>query len=76
MAVGAVSGVLVGEGIFGLTVIANTTSPVYWTLSVLAGLAILVVVGWWKRGVRQALLTSALTAGTAVAFWMLAQAVP
>lgn len=30
---GALSGLLVGEGAYGLTVVADTTSPVYWTIS-------------------------------------------
>lgn len=41
--VAGLSGLLVGEGVYGLTVVADTTSPVYWTFSVLAGLVFL---GW------------------------------
>lgn len=36
--------VLVGEGVYGLTLIADTTSPVYWSLQILAGAAIATVV--------------------------------
>jgi hypothetical protein len=34
---GVLAGVLVGEGVYGLTVVADSTSPVYWTLSLVAG---------------------------------------
>lgn len=40
-AVGAVSGVLVGEGVYGLTVIAATTPAEYWTGSIAVGVAFL-----------------------------------
>ncbi|PDP89100.1 hypothetical protein CQJ94_05030 [Glycomyces fuscus] len=42
LAAGAMSGVLVGEGVYGLLYIADTTSPVYWSCSVAAGAAFLV----------------------------------
>lgn len=42
LAVGAMSGVLVGEGAYGLLYIADTTSPVYWSCSIAAGAAFLV----------------------------------
>lgn len=42
LAVGAMSGVLVGEGVYGLLCISDTTSPVYWSCSVAAGFAFLV----------------------------------
>lgn len=40
---GALAGVLVADAFYGLSVVADTTSPVYWTLCLLAGLALLVV---------------------------------
>ncbi|MFC3996968.1 DUF6518 family protein [Nocardiopsis sediminis] len=42
-AIGAMSGVLVGEGAYGLTVIADTTSPPYWWGSIAVGAGML---GW------------------------------
>lgn len=36
--------VLVGEGVYGLTRIADTTSPIYWSLQIAAGVAIAIVV--------------------------------
>lgn len=41
VAVGAMSGVLVGEGAYGLTVIAATTPAGYWTASIVVGVAFL-----------------------------------
>ncbi|WP_017585632.1 DUF6518 family protein [Nocardiopsis ganjiahuensis] len=43
LAVGAMSGVLVGEGVYGLTVIAATTPAAYWTGSVTVGLLFLLL---------------------------------
>ncbi|GAB3445515.1 hypothetical protein GCM10027570_15710 [Streptomonospora sediminis] len=68
-AVGAVSGVLVGEGVYGLVVISDTTPPAYWAGSIAAGLALLA----WAcvrrfAGPRAVLLSAAITAVTAAAF--------
>ncbi|MGV8886427.1 MAG: DUF6518 family protein [Microbacteriaceae bacterium] len=41
LAAAAPSAVVIGEGIYGLTVIADTTSPVYWALSILSGIALI-----------------------------------
>jgi hypothetical protein len=38
-----VSGVLIGEGVYGLTVIADTTYPPYWWVQMAVGAALL---GW------------------------------
>ena len=39
----APAAVLIGEGLFGLTVVIDTTSPVFWTIEFAAGIAIVVV---------------------------------
>ncbi|OUD88478.1 hypothetical protein BC477_10815 [Clavibacter michiganensis subsp. michiganensis] len=39
--VAVLSAVLVAEGIFGLTVVAETTSPVYWTLEIVLAVGFL-----------------------------------
>jgi hypothetical protein len=44
LAVAAPSAVLVGEGVYGLTVVADSTSPVYWSLQIAGGVAFVVVV--------------------------------
>lgn len=40
---GALAGVLIADGIYGLTVVGSSTSPIYWTLCVVAGLALVAV---------------------------------
>ncbi|MFC7326583.1 DUF6518 family protein [Marinactinospora rubrisoli] len=66
-AIGAISGVLVGEGVYGLTVIADTTSPEYWWASIAVGVG---VPAWavvrrfpWVRPALVAVGTTALVAG-------------
>ena len=46
---GVVVGVLVGEGIYGLTKIADTTDGRYWTAEIAVAVAIVVVVAWRHR---------------------------
>ncbi|MCE0536362.1 DUF6518 family protein [Kineosporia rhizophila] len=41
LATATLSGIALGEAVYGLTVVSQSTSPVYWTLSGLAGLALL-----------------------------------
>jgi hypothetical protein len=62
--------VLIGEGVYGLTLIADTTSPVYWWLQIAAGTVIASLVPH-RRGVRGTarILGLALTAAGAVAFY-------
>ncbi len=42
LAASPIVAVLVGEGIYGLTVVAQTTSPVYWVIEIVLGVALLV----------------------------------
>ncbi|NYE38936.1 hypothetical protein F4692_004091 [Nocardioides cavernae] len=71
---GALAGVLLADGIYGLTVVAATTSPVYWSLCLLAGVALVVVVATRLRAWPvvaalvgcTALATGVLRAGYAV----------
>jgi hypothetical protein len=39
----APAAVLIGEGLFGLTVVNDTTSPVFWTIELAAGIGIVLV---------------------------------
>lgn len=39
----APAAVLIGEGLFGLTVVTDTTSPVFWTIELAAGIGLVVV---------------------------------
>lgn len=41
---GALAGVLAADGIYGLTVVDDSTSPVYWTLCLVAAVALVAVV--------------------------------
>ncbi|WP_017569947.1 DUF6518 family protein [Nocardiopsis halotolerans] len=69
LAVGAMSGVLVGEGAYGLAYIADTTSPVYWSGSIAVGVAFLVWGGVRRfPDARSLLLASGTTALVAAAF--------
>lgn len=40
---GALAAVLIADGIYGLTVVSSSTSPVYWTLCLAAGAALVAV---------------------------------
>ena len=63
------SGIGLGEAAYGLTEVADTTSPVYWTLVGAVALAFLVTMLIRRiHGVRAVLLTVAGTAAIAVAF--------
>lgn len=58
------AGIGLGEATFGLTTVADTTSPVYWSLIGAASLALLVAM--LRRRVRQALWVTLAVVGTAV----------
>ncbi|GAB3208629.1 hypothetical protein GCM10027294_19870 [Marinactinospora endophytica] len=67
--VGLLSGVLVGEGAYGLLYILATTSGVYWAGSIAAGSALLAWGCVWRfRDARSILAAVAVAAVTAVAF--------
>lgn len=63
------SGIGLGEGAYGLTMVADTTSPVYWTLVGVIALGLLVAMLIRRiRGVLVALLAVVWTGATAGAF--------
>ena len=66
--VGLVSGVLIGEGIYGLTQIADTTYPPYWWGEIVVGLILLVVGARRLLGVRAVTLAIGVAAFAAAAF--------
>ncbi len=67
--VGAVSGVLFGEGIYGLTSIADTTYPPYWWCEILVGLVLLLAVARQRQlCVRAVALSVGVTVLAAVVF--------
>jgi hypothetical protein len=61
---GLLAGVLVSDGIYGLTRVADTTSPVYWTLCLVG--AVVLLVGMGSR-VPVGLMLAATLAATGVA---------
>ncbi|MEU0240504.1 DUF6518 family protein [Nocardiopsis sp. NPDC006198] len=66
---GMLSGVLIGEGVYGHLVVAETTSVAYWSASVAAGLAFLVWACARRFPARRPVLTSvAVTAVVGGAF--------
>jgi hypothetical protein len=67
--VGAVSGVLIGEGIYALTHIADTTYPPYWWGEIVVGLILQFAVAWRRLiGIRAVALSVGVSILTAVAF--------
>ena len=68
-----VASVLVGEGVYGLTVVGDTTSPVYWIAQLVIGivLTLVVIVGARMRVPLAALTVGLVAAGSAafVAFY-------
>lgn len=68
-AVAPVAAVLIGEGVYGLTVVADTTSPVYWIVQGLLGAALLTagVVAARPR-ITPGVLGGVITLGGAAAF--------
>ena len=63
---GALAGVLIADGIYGLTVVGSSTSPVYWTLCIVAGCAVVAVTAARVRtpaGVAVALVSAAAATG-------------
>lgn len=65
---GALAGVLVGEGWYGLTVVGDTTAPEYWWVQVAAGALVVGVTTWWHRSATLLGTALAVAAVVAVAF--------
>lgn len=63
---GALAGVLIADGIYGLTVVAASTSPVYWTGCLVVGaLIVIAAVARWRTpaAVAAVLLTTLASTG-------------
>ena len=69
--VAVLASILVGEAVYGLTVIGNSTSPSYWTVQLVAGLSLVVALGARLRSLAAGTLCAALTAAGAAAFYVL-----
>jgi hypothetical protein len=72
---GALAGVLVGEGVYGLTVVGDTTAPEYWWGQVGVGVLVAVVATWWHRSTTTLATALVTGAGVAAAFLALYQRV-
>ena len=71
LAIVPLTSVLIGEGIYGLTVVGDTTSPVYWSLIIVAGIAATVIhLVTQHSGRRLTQLVSGLTLVGSAAFWI------
>ncbi len=69
LGIGVMSGVLVGEGVYGLAFIADTTVPLYWWGEVAVGGLLLIAVAWRRLAGPQVVAGAvAACAMTAVAF--------
>ncbi len=67
--VGLLSGIAVGEALYGLTAVSETTSPVYWILVGVLGLVLLVCIVVRQIGRPRIMVAAvALTAAVAAAF--------
>jgi hypothetical protein len=65
-----VSGVLIGEGIYGLMQVADTTYPPYWWGEIVVGLLLLAAA--WRRllGIRALALFAGVAVLAAAAFFL------
>lgn len=71
LGVAVLTAVLVGEGVYGLTVIGATTSPVYWSVQLATGVLALVAALGWRPVRRTAVLTCALALAGSASFFVL-----
>ncbi|MEI9514490.1 DUF6518 family protein [Agromyces sp. CCNWLW213] len=70
---GILAGICVGEGVYGLTAVADTTSPVYWWAVVVVGAALVGIAAARLRSVPPialAVLVTAIVAGAFVAAYL------
>jgi hypothetical protein len=66
---GLLAGVLIGEGVYGLTAIAATTSPVFWWAAITVGVALLVAVAALRlRDIRSTAVSGSVAVLTAAIF--------
>jgi hypothetical protein len=66
--VAILASILVGEAVYGLSVIAGSTSPAYWTAQLVVGLGLVAVLGYHLRSWAGLVLCAALSAAGAAAF--------
>ena len=69
---GVVAGVLIGEAVYGLTQIRDTTEPVYWVLEALCGVAVIVFVAVRHPHLSSVASTLAVASAAAVVVYLAA----
>ena len=62
---GVMSGVLIGEGVYGLAVVSSSTDRRYWAVEIVAGLVLIGVTAARRRSVVALIACLAATAATA-----------
>ena len=66
-----IAGILIGEGLYGLTVIAGSTPALYWTVEIGVGLTVVVIASSERlRSLRYRLIGAVLTTTAAAAFYL------
>lgn len=74
---GLLAGVLIGEGVYGLTAVAATTSPVFWWAAITVGVTLLVAVATLRlRDIRSTLMLVSVAGLTAALFVIAYLALP
>ena len=68
--VAPIAGILLGEGLYGLTVVASTTSVAYWIGEIVLGLGLVVLVAIRLRTGRAIAVMLALSAVATVVFYL------
>ena len=63
--------ILIGEGVYGLTAVADSTSPVYWWIVIALGVGATAIHLWRERpSPRLVALTLAVIVLGSAAFWL------
>lgn len=74
---GVVSGILIGEGVHGLTVISDTTAPHWWVVQQVLGVVLIAGVMAYRQPSRSNWLAGlSATAAAAAALWLVINANP
>lgn len=70
--VALIAGILIGEGVYGLTVVADTTPAPYWVGEMILGLGVAVIASMrWLRSLRHLAIGAVLTVIVATAFYLI-----
>jgi hypothetical protein len=73
---GVLAGIMVGEGVYGLTAVAETTSPVYWWMVIVLGGALVVATAARLRSLLPIIVLVLVTSAVAASFVLAYLALP